>query len=212
MDTGWEYDVTESAQQTHDHADEGSEGLQEKEVDVTEDRMDGSPARQASIHAATATIDKNDKFQGLGGSQKWGSWSPSAGEKSPAPEKPQPGSASSAMDSVALPPNTPAARFLASKGISSRSIAPQYRDTELKITPSSTNHQAYIERQGYYGPFIANKKSIMAQDLEGRVPLDGLLDCQLSKTEVPLRTRIKRTEKGTLAPFSLKALYEEKHG
>ena len=90
------------------------------------------------------------------------------------------------------------------------STDPQYRSYELKIAPSNMNHQAYIERQGYYGPFVPNKKTMMAADLEGKVPLAGLVDCQIGKPEPPFRWMIKCKEEGLLKPFSLKELYEKR--
>ena len=72
------------------------------------------------------------------------------------------------------------------------------------------NSQAYIERQGYYTDFVPDRKSIMAEDLEGRVPLEGLFDCRIKKEEVPLRIRNKRKEKGIREVFSLKALWDNR--
>lgn len=34
----------------------------------------------------------------------------------------------------------------------------------------------------------------MGDDLQGRVPVDGMADCQLGKPEVPLRVRLKRRQ------------------
>lgn len=70
----------------------------------------------------------------------------------------------------------------------------QQREFQLTISRSHLNHQAYIERQAYYGPFNPDLRSIMAEDLESRVPLWGLADCKLGKEEVPLRIRQKRKE------------------
>lgn len=71
----------------------------------------------------------------------------------------------------------------------------QHREFQLTISRSHLNHQAYIERQAYYGSFEPDMRSIMAEDLESRVPLKGLADCKLGKEEVPLRIRQKRKEK-----------------
>lgn len=35
---------------------------------------------------------------------------------------------------------------------------------------------------------------MMGQDLEGRVPVEGMADCRLDKGEVPLRLRNRRAE------------------
>ncbi|KAL9033868.1 MAG: hypothetical protein Q9214_007305, partial [Letrouitia sp. 1 TL-2023] len=45
---------------------------------------------------------------------------------------------------------------------------------------------------GYFGPFSVDKRHVMADDLEKRVPLEGLIDCQLLKQQAPLRMRLKR--------------------
>ena len=34
----------------------------------------------------------------------------------------------------------------------------------------------------------------MAEDLEARVPVKGMMDCQIKKEEIPLRARLKRKE------------------
>lgn len=154
---------------------------------------------------------KDSNFQSLGGSQKWGTRGPSISTPSSAPEimgSELPIPALGSIPSLAKPPT----QDVATPSPHHSRPATSQRDFELKITLSNMNHQAYIERQGYYGPFMANKRTIMAQDLDGRVPLEGLLDCRIGKLEVPLRIRIKRTERGTLVPFSLRALYQEIHG
>jgi hypothetical protein len=56
------------------------------------------------------------------------------------------------------------------------------------------NHHAYIQRQHYYGPFHLDWRSLMAEDLKGRVPVDGFRDLGLGKGEAPLRDRLKRRE------------------
>ncbi|KAL9585061.1 MAG: hypothetical protein Q9212_001751, partial [Teloschistes hypoglaucus] len=69
------------------------------------------------------------------------------------------------------------------------------KEFELTVAQSVFNHQAYIERQGYYAGFNPDMKTIMAADLRGRVPLEGLADCRLSKPDVPLRQRLLRKER-----------------
>jgi len=155
---------------------------------------------------------KDSNFQSLGGSQKWGTRGPSISTKSSAPEIIGSEMPIPALGSIPSPERHPTLDAAAPSPHPSRPTTSQYREFELKVAPSNMNHQAYIERQGYYGPFIINRKTVMAQDLDRRVPLEGLLDCQAGKPEVPLRIRIKRTEQGTLVPFSLRALYEEKNG
>lgn len=85
----------------------------------------------------------------------------------------------------------------------------QQREFQLTISRSHLNHQAYIERQAYYGSFNPDMRSIMAEDLESRVPLKGLADCKLGKEEVPLRIRQRRKEKDAERGWvGLKELWE----
>ena len=69
------------------------------------------------------------------------------------------------------------------------------REFQLTITRSVLNHHAYVQRQHYYGPFNLEWRSLMAADLKGRVPLEGMRDCDLGKPEKVLRVRLKRWEK-----------------
>ena len=65
----------------------------------------------------------------------------------------------------------------------------------LTITRSVLNHHAYVQRQHYYGPFNLDWRSLMADDLKGRVPVEGMRDCDLGRPERVLRVRMKRWEK-----------------
>lgn len=49
----------------------------------------------------------------------------------------------------------------------------------------------------------------MAEDLERRVPVVGMVDCSIKKGEAPLRIRIKRQEKERLERRTLRELWEE---
>lgn len=80
------------------------------------------------------------------------------------------------------------------------------REFELTVVQSILNHQAHIERQAYYAGFNPDMKTIMAEDLKGRVPMAGLLDCNLNKPEVPLRVRLRRKEIAR-SPISLMKLW-----
>ena len=160
---------------------------------------------------ASRDIKEGDKgFQGLGHSNKWDA-SSRQGQPSKRPLGqvfPPKGSLtdlsilpSPAKDLQSSPPSA------SSKNLQNPT-AP-IKEFQLWVTPSHMNHQAYIERQGYYGEFVPNRKTIMAEDLEGRVPLEGLCDCRLKKEEVPLRVRNNRKAKGFPEPFSLRALWEK---
>lgn len=78
---------------------------------------------------------------------------------------------------------------------------------ELTVAQSVFNHQAYIERQGYYAGFNPDMRTIMAADLKGRVPLEGLVDCRLNKGDVPLRQRLLKKERARSKP-TLRELWE----
>lgn len=72
--------------------------------------------------------------------------------------------------------------------------SPLVREFELTVQKSIFNHQAYIERQAYYAGFNPDMRTLMAEDLKGRAPLEGHLDCSLNKSDVPLRIRLRRKE------------------
>ncbi|KAI4192773.1 MAG: hypothetical protein LQ346_004168 [Caloplaca aetnensis] len=73
-------------------------------------------------------------------------------------------------------------------------LPPPEREFELTVQKSIFNHQAYIERQAYYAGFNPDMRTIMAEDLKGRAPSEGYLDCSLNKPDVPLRIRLRRKE------------------
>ena len=68
------------------------------------------------------------------------------------------------------------------------------QEFRLVISPSTQNHAAYISRQHYNGRFTLETRTIMGQDLEGRVPVPGLADLRWGVREVPLRIRNLRAE------------------
>ncbi|KAL8800894.1 MAG: hypothetical protein Q9200_007110, partial [Gallowayella weberi] len=85
--------------------------------------------------------------------------------------------------------------------------SPPSREFQLTVVKSFFDHQAYIERQAYYAGFNPEMKTIMAEDLKDRVPLEGFLDCSLNKRDVPLRIRLKRKEQNRYQ-MSLRELWE----
>ncbi|KAL8808225.1 MAG: hypothetical protein Q9182_000289 [Xanthomendoza sp. 2 TL-2023] len=80
------------------------------------------------------------------------------------------------------------------KATKEQHTSPPIREFQLTVRKSLFDHQAYIERQAYYAGFNPEMKTIMAEDLKDRVPLEGFLDCSLNKRDVPLRIRLKRKE------------------
>ncbi|MCJ1347984.1 hypothetical protein MMC31_006214 [Peltigera leucophlebia] len=86
----------------------------------------------------------------------------------------------------------------------------EFREFRLQISYSQGNHQEYIKRQAYYGGFKVDTSSIMAEDLEGRVPLEGMVDCAINRPEVPLWVRDMRRDKNEKVGMgSLRKLWEE---
>lgn len=176
---------------------------------IEDEEMPSNKANQA----ASSIQSKDKRFQGLGG---WHKWRATSNQVDPPLQH--------SSDQV-LPPKGSLVdpTILPSSGTDKRSspslpstqtpqpITAPIREFQLWVSPSHMNHQAYIERQGYYASFIPNRKTIMAEDLENRVPLAGLIDCRINKEEVPLRLRNKRQEKGLSEPFSIRALWEKRH-
>lgn len=94
-----------------------------------------------------------------------------------------------------------------SNSASSEGNGDKFREFQLTIKRSVLNHQAYIQRQYYYGGFRLDDKSIMSEDLSGRVPAKGMVDCRFDKGEMPLRVRMKREEGAKRA--SLRKVWEQ---
>ncbi|KAL8948637.1 MAG: hypothetical protein Q9222_005188 [Ikaeria aurantiellina] len=84
---------------------------------------------------------------------------------------------------------------------------PSIRQFQLTVAKSVFNHQAYIERQAYYAGFNPDMKTIMAEDLKDRVPMEGLVDCNINKGDVPLRLRLRRKGQDR-SRVSLKEMWE----
>lgn len=91
----------------------------------------------------------------------------------------------------------------------SKPTPPEFRKFQLKISRSYTNHQAYIERQGYYGGFNVDTSTIMADDLQERVPLEGMADCQLKKPEVALWVKDMKKDRLGKKRSTLRQMWEE---
>lgn len=74
-------------------------------------------------------------------------------------------------------------------------LSPHQDDICVRIQPSYLNHQSLIQRQHYYSSFEPDRYSIAFADLEKKVPMLGMADCQTQKKEVHLRLRMRRAEK-----------------
>lgn len=185
------------------------EPVQEAEEDISDEVQAAGIIEPQSPKIATG----NTPFQGLGGSSKWGAMFSSTKPEHSPPESP-PSKAPPPPNFTANPvPPTTRTAFAeipvpSSSATPHRSTPPQLRELQLTVSRSGFNHEGYIKRQAYYGSFIPDKKTIMAGDLEDRVPLEGLLDIQSSSKEVPLRIRNRNKEKYGQGNMPLQEMWE----
>ena len=190
---------------------------EQEDVDIVND--DISSAASIDSHSSKATRGETS-FPVKDGSTRWGA---TFGSEKSTPNAPAPSPSPSPSPPKARPPPTftpnplpptpmnpfAEAPFPPPEALPLPSTSPQRRELHLSISRSFTNHDAYIKRQGYYGDFKLNRKTIMAEDLENRVPLEGMLDVSLSKEEVPLRIRIRKQEKQVQKSISLREMWEQ---
>ncbi len=182
--------------------------LQDESDHAHEEYNEVNTARQRPDEAS----GEGTTFTGLSGTARWGKMrsSPSTDQAAASPfpsqspktftSNPTPLKASSSADL----PDPPSSTQQTSKSSSTP------REFHLVIERSALNHQFYIQRQHYYGGFRIDLNSTMGLDLEGRVPVAGMADCQLGKSEVPLRYRMKqRQEEDKRGSMSLGSLWEE---
>lgn len=216
-DSGWKYAGSEILNQVQgidqvdipDPSIENGRSLPEGELGTGEEEIFTGKASQAA-----SGIEAKDKgFQGLSGSQEWGATSQESVPSSKQSSDKQLPSKGSLTDPAILPlPSTDnQASPSASSAAALQPTAASVREFKLWVTSSHMNHQAYIERQGYYTEFVPDRKTLMAQDLEDRVPLAGMVDCRIDKAEVSLRIRNWRKERGLPEPFSIRAQWEKRH-
>lgn len=203
-DSGWTYAGSEILNQVQgiDKVPEGEHGNEEEEA-IT------GKAKQAA-----GGIEAEDKYsQGLSGSREWGATSQESVRTSKQSFEKQLPPIGSLNDPAMLPSRSTdnQASTSASSAATSQPTAASVREFKLWVTPSHMNHQLYIERQGYYTEFVPDRKTLMAQDFENRVPLAGMVDCRIDKVEVPLRIRNRRKERGLPEPFSIRAQWEKRH-
>ncbi|MCJ1470882.1 hypothetical protein MMC07_009529 [Pseudocyphellaria aurata] len=91
----------------------------------------------------------------------------------------------------------------------SKPTPPEFRKFHLKVSRSYTNHESYIERQGYYGGFSVDTSTIMAEDLQDRVPMEGMADCQLKKPAVSLWVKDMKKDRLEKNRSTLRQMWEE---
>lgn len=212
-DSSWKYlgseDLTEVDKPT---TDDQAPVIQEEEATASAEIAKSESKPSASNNASqtsTPIATKSNPSQLPNGTQKWGSRGPSVEKPLPPPPPHSP----IPSDSTPKPPPSPSFPLFPLEPQKTdrygRSISTRYREYKLEIRPSNMNHKAYIARQAYFGPFPPDRKTIMAAGLEGRVPLDGIVDCHVGKPEVPLRVRVKMKERGAFKRFSIRELFEK---
>ncbi|KAL8832695.1 MAG: hypothetical protein Q9191_000096 [Dirinaria sp. TL-2023a] len=213
-DSGWKH-------LDPDGASEGSKAASEDQLLVSREEATTVPAEALNAGGDSSGSDsageisgslapKDNTFKNLGGNNKWGSRGPSIEKASPVETSPQLKTMRPDAEKLTALPIISFQSATPQTNRHGQSISTKYREYKLEISPSNMNHRAYIARQLYYGPFQPDTKTIMAADLDGRVPLDGMLDCHMGKGERPLRERIQMKDGGAFRSFSLKELYEKK--
>ena len=175
------------------HSESTQEARQDNVEGSTENRV--TEPKWATAEAEAAAV-KNLKDQ-----KPWGTTFSSVSPPSNPPPEPLPDS----HESVPSPSSTPIPPTSLPFSLPSSSVEtpsqvdnppPPQREVQIHVSPSSLNHQAYISRQGYYSSFRVSNKTIMAEDLEQRVPVFGMVDLRMDKEETPIRIRVKRDEAG----------------
>ena len=198
------------------------EEQEQEDEDIINDEI---PSTHSIDSQPSKPVVGETSFPVKGGTTRWGTTFGSANARQknvassapPPPPPPPPPTPLKARSPSTFTPNplpTPANPFAEaplphSDALSNPPTSSQRRELHLSISRSHTNHEAYIKRQGYYGDFKLNTRTIMAEDLENRVPLEGMVDVSLSKEEVPLRIRIRKQEKQAQKTISLREMWEE---
>lgn len=176
-------------------------------VDVNPKTPSGSDGKWDSKLFAQA-MEKDANTYGPAKDNSFGVFSSNFGSPEPPKkdtiEKPSKKSAQQVAEQLIAHAKSASSSSKAKKDQNTSAIIQEF---QLTVVKSFFNHQAYIERQAYYAGFNPNMKTIMAEDLKGRVPLEGYLDCSLNKGDVPLRIRLKKKEQ-TRSHISLKELWK----
>ncbi|KAL2042183.1 hypothetical protein N7G274_005371 [Stereocaulon virgatum] len=189
--------AAEEAQQKEDGAVEAAiisereQSIQEPEDEAQPEFAEVRRSRRQNGERASSAEDDFAAFKGLQGTTPNASDTlqattmTTASPRTPKPFTPNP--APSSTSPAELP-------FTSLPSSTEPSLKEFTREFHLTITRSVMNHHAYIQRQHYYGPFHLDWRSLMADDLKGRVPVAGFRDLRLGKGESPLRDRLKRRE------------------
>ncbi|KAK4697547.1 hypothetical protein P7C71_g546, partial [Lecanoromycetidae sp. Uapishka_2] len=200
---------TSDASQIPDYPQEVISGQTPSMIEDTSDdpKVRWSPAQRSAPQYPSSEPNEapNTKDQTVSAEDGWAAFkgltgtitqSPSTtqantiGITAPRPPKPF---TSNPTPSTSSPTDLPYASSSSSHSAPKKEAAK--REFHLAITPSTLNHQAYIQRQHYYGGWRLDDRTLMADDLMGRVPVEGFRDCDLSKGETPMRVRLRRREK-----------------
>lgn len=209
-DHGWKYiNSDEDSKAASERQPLVSRKTETTELAEAENTGGGSSESGSPGQMSNSLAPKENAVRSLGGNKKWGSWGPSIEEAPPVQTSPRPKTLIPDVENLSALSRTPIQNAAPKTDKHGRSISDKYREYKLEISPSEMNHEAYIARQWYYGPFAVDKNTIMAVDLEGRVPLEGMLDCHVGKASIPWGARIRMNNRGAHKSFSLKELYEK---
>ena len=204
-------DADQAGKQQETHVSEEAASSLEEYNDVGDEVYTGSGHNNRS----KKRTPKAASFQGLVRSNKWGATtpttettqdncpnasSPSSHQTSQFTPNPVPVYSPGESPEIPIPPKSHT--FV-------ERTEPEFREFQLKISRSHHNHRAYIERQGYYGGFNPDRMSIMAEDLQNRVPMEAMVDCQLNKPEVPLWVKEMKADRVAKKRASLRQMWEE---
>ncbi|KAL6713965.1 hypothetical protein ACLMJK_008459 [Lecanora helva] len=156
--------------------------------------------RESRLGTTTSYTDSRMASQILNSQYPQANTIPTSPPHTPRPFTPNPTPSSSSSTSLPYPPSP--------NSTTSDSLKEGSKEFSLSITQSILNHQAYIKRQHYYGGFQLHMMNTMAEDLEARVPVKGMVDCQLGKGELPYKLRRKKIESGENGESARKPLRE----
>ena len=132
--------------------------------------------------------------------------SPSPTAKNTKPQPPRPSTQTSTpppQKPASLPTPPPSSPAKPSPGPETKR-----REFYLEIERSGMNHHSYVQRQYYYDGWRLEERTLMADDLQGRVPVEGFREFDTGKGERALRVRLMRREREEGKRVALREMWE----
>lgn len=83
------------------------------------------------------------------------------------------------------------------------------REYQLQVNIATMHHRDHINASSYHGPFAVDRKSAVQEDLAKRVPLVGLSEINLKKSEKPWRVLAWERERDRKERKSLRQMLSE---